>query len=118
MPLERIEPAGPVGAIGLQPRVQFHQRLWTQAIEPALRIAADVDQAGVTQHLEMSRDTRLMHADELDQVIDRALAVANGIEDASPGRLGNHVEDVESSGHVMNIRQSIYMRNRIKAAAG
>ncbi len=54
-----------------------------------------------------------MHADEPDQVVDRAFAVANGIEDASPGRLGNHIEDVQSSGHAMKVCDRVYMRKRI-----
>ena len=116
MPLERIEPVGPVGAIRLQPRVQFHQRFWAEPVQPPLRIAADLHQSGVAQHPQMSRDTRLMHPDQFDQIIDRALAVSNGIEDAPPGRFGNRVKDVESNGHAVNIRQSIYMRNRMYGA--
>ncbi len=116
VPLERVEPAGPVGAIGLQPGVQFHQRFWAQPVQPPLRIAADIDQTCVAQHPQMSRDTRLMHPDQLDQIIDRALAVPNGIEDAPPRRFGDRVEDVQSSGHPMNICQSVYMRNHMYGA--
>ena len=113
MPLERVEPARPVGTIGLQPRVQFHQRLWAEPVQPPLRIAPDLHETSVAQHPQMARDTRLMHPDALDQVSDRALAIANGIEDAPPSRLGNHVQDGEGGGHLLNIRQTIYTCNRI-----
>ena len=36
----------------------------------------------------------------VDQVVDRPLAVADRIEDPPPRRLGDHLEDVERSGHV------------------
>ena len=37
MALEGVEPAGPQGAVGLQPGVERHQRLDAQAVEPTLR---------------------------------------------------------------------------------
>lgn len=102
-----------MGAVGLEPGVQFHQRFRSEAVQPPLGIAADLHQTGVTQHLEMSRDTRLMHPDQLDKVVDRAFAVPDRIEDAPPGRFGDRDEDIASSGHPLKVRQSIYMRKRI-----
>ncbi len=118
MPLERIEAAGPLGAIGLQPRVQFHERLGPEPVQPPLRIAADLHQTGVAQHPQMPGDTRLMHPDALDQLIDRALAVANGIEDAPPGRFGNRVQNIESRGHRPNIRPNVYVCKRMYPGQG
>jgi hypothetical protein len=113
MPLERIEPTGPVGAVRLQPGVEFHERLRTESIQPPLRVSADFHQTRVAQHLQVPGDTRLMHPDSINEVIDRALAVSNSIEDATPGRFGDHVQDVKSGGHLLNIRFFIYMRNCI-----
>jgi hypothetical protein len=104
VPLERIEPVGPLDPVGLKPGVQFHERFRAEPVQPPLRISANLHKAGVAEHLEMSRDTRLMHPDELYQVIDRAFAVTNGIEDAPPGWFGDRVDDVKSSGHATNIR--------------
>lgn len=109
MPLERIQPAGPVGSIGLQPLIQFHQRLRAKPVHPPLGIATDVHQTRVAQNLQMARDTRLVHPHSVHQVTDRALAVPNRIEDPPAGRFSDHVQDVESGGHLMNIRQDIYM---------
>ena len=54
---------------------------------------------GVAQHLEVTRHAGLMHADLLDEVVHRALAVADRVEDPPPRRFGDHVEDVERGGH-------------------
>ena len=93
MPLERIKPPGPLGSIRCQPRVELHQRFRTKSIHPPLGIASDLHQPGVAQHLEVTRHTGLMHADLLDQVVHRPLACAYRVEDPSPRRFGDHVED-------------------------
>src|SRR5687767_10255115 len=97
--LERIKPAGPLRSIGLQPRIELHQRFHTKSIHPPLGIASDLHQSGIAQHLEVARHTGLVHADCFDQAVDRPLALADRIEYPSPRRLGNHLEDVERSGH-------------------
>lgn len=63
----------------------------------------------------MTRDTRLMHPDALNEVVDRALAITNGIEDAPPCWFGNRVEDLRCGRHAYNIHGYVYMRNRIGA---
>ena len=45
VPLERIEPPGPLRSIRLQPRVELHQRLGTQPVHAPLGIASDLHQA-------------------------------------------------------------------------
>lgn len=104
MTLEGIEPPGPFRSKGLKPGVKFHQRFRTKSVQPSLRIPSDLDQPGITQHLEMTRHTRLMHADPFDQIVHRALALSNRIKDPPPCRFGDHVEHLEGSGHTVIIR--------------
>ena len=86
-------------SIGLQPRIELHQRFGSESIEAPLRVTTHFDQAGIAQHLEMTRHARLMHADLVDKIAHRTLAIANRDEDAPPCRFGDHFEDVERNGH-------------------
>jgi hypothetical protein len=61
----------------------------------------------------MAGHARLVHADLLDQLADRALAIAHGVEDPPPGRFGDHVEHGKRVGHPLNIPRSIYMFKRM-----
>ena len=103
MSFERIEPSGQVRAVRLEPRVELCQRLGAEPVHATLGVAPDVDEAGVAEHLEMSGDTGLVHPDLFDEVADRALGVADRVEDPSPGGVGDHVEDGERSGHGLSI---------------
>jgi hypothetical protein len=48
--LEGVEPPGPVGPVRLEPRVELHQRFWTESVEPPLRILPDLLQPGLGSH--------------------------------------------------------------------
>lgn len=98
--LERVEAAGQLGAVGLEPLVELPKGLGAQTVEPPLAFSAHVDEAGVAQHLEMPGHAGLVHADGFDELAHRSLALANGVEDPTTGRLGDHVEDSELTGHV------------------
>ena len=102
MALEGIEATGPVDSIRLEPCVQVHERLGSQAIHTPLRISAHLHQAGVAEHLEMARHTRLMHADLDDQIGHGALTVSHRIEDAPPSRFSDRIEHIERHGHVVD----------------
>jgi hypothetical protein len=47
----------------------------------------------------MTRHTRLVHLDLVNQLVDGSLAVPDCVEDPPPSRFGDHLEDVERSGH-------------------
>jgi hypothetical protein len=95
VPLERVESRGPFRSIRLEPRVELHQRFGTESVEPPLSVTPDLHQPGVTQHLEVARHPRLVHPYLVDQLADRPLTVADGIEDPSSCRLRDHLEDRE-----------------------
>ena len=91
--LQRVEPVGPLEAVGLQPGIELHQRLRSQAIEAALGVAPHLDEAGVAQHLQVARHSGLVHPHLVDKLPDGPLAAPYRIEDATTGRLRDHVED-------------------------
>ena len=66
----------------LEPRVQLLQRLEPGAVAAALPVATYVDQPGGAQHLQVPGHAGLVHADEVDQLADRPLLFAHGVEDA------------------------------------
>ncbi len=59
-----------------------------------MRVATDLDKAGVAQHLEVPRHAGLVHADGINEFVDRTLSAPYGIEDPSASRLGDRVEDI------------------------
>jgi hypothetical protein len=109
VPFQGIEPARPFGSVGLEPGVERSQWFGAEPVEPSLGVAADLDQAGVSQHLEVAGHPGLVHADLLDQLADGLFVVANGVEDPSPGGFGDHLEDGQVAGHGTIIRYAIYV---------
>jgi hypothetical protein len=51
-----------------------------------------------------------VHPHGVDQLADGPLAVADGIEDPPPRRLGDHLQDSDLRSHALNIPDAIYMR--------
>ena len=113
MALEGVEAAGELGPVGLEPLVELPQGLGTQAVEAALGVAADLDQAGVAQHLEVPGHAGLVHADSIDELGHRTLPVPHGVEDPPASGFGDHIEDGEVAGRPVNIRYVIYTCNRM-----
>jgi DNA-binding transcriptional ArsR family regulator len=99
VPFERIKPRRPVRSIRLQPRVELHQRLRAEPVQPPLSIPPDLHQPRVAQHSEVTRHTWLMHPDLLDQLTDRLLAAADGIKDSPPCRFSDHLENSDFCWH-------------------
>jgi hypothetical protein len=111
--LERVETAGQLGAVGLEPLVELPEGLDADAVEPALRIAADLDEARLAQHLQVPGHARLVHPDRVDDLRHGTLASPYSVEDPTPGRFCDHIEDRELSGHVLNIHDNVYMYKRM-----
>ena len=109
MALEGVETARQLGTVRLEPFVEFSKWLGAQAVQPTLRIATDLDETRLAQHLEVSRHARLMDTDRIDEFRDRTLAVPHHIEDPTTSRLGDHMQDVEVTGHPQSIHIDTYM---------
>lgn len=118
MPFERIEAAGQLSAVRLEPLVKFSQGFGAQAVEPTLRVATDLDEARIAQHLQVPRHTGLVHTDGINEFRDRTLPAPHGIEDPSASRLGDHVKNSKVGGHRANIHPHVYMCERFLGKTG
>src|SRR5438105_3876935 len=92
MRLERVEAVGPECAIRGEPLVELAQRARFEAVEAALRLAADGHQARLAKDPQMLRHRRLAEPEIRDELADRALARSEQVEDPAPVRLGERVE--------------------------
>src|SRR5688572_24805324 len=81
MSFECVEAVRPERAVGLKPRVDLGQRLRAQRVQALLALAADVDEPGLAQHLQVLGDAGLAERQALDDVADGALADAQQVED-------------------------------------
>jgi hypothetical protein len=73
-----------------QPRVELRQRLGPDPVQAALGVRADDHETRISQDPEMLGHRRLAECELPDQLAHRALAVAQQVEDATAGRLGQH----------------------------
>ena len=58
-----------------EPLVDLGERLGTQAVDPKLRLLADLDQARLTQHPQVPGDSRAGDRQQLGQLTHRGGAV-------------------------------------------
>ena len=87
-------------SIRCEPGVQLGEWLGAQAVDPPLSVGADIHEAGVAQHAQVSGDAGLMHAGEANEFTDRAVLFSNVVKDATPRRFGDRIEHLKSSGHM------------------
>ena len=93
MQFKGVETMGPFSPVRLQPVVEFLQGLRAEAVEPALRLPPDLDEACVAKHLQVPRDAGLVHPDDYHEVTHRPFTAANCVEDASPGGFGDRFKN-------------------------
>jgi hypothetical protein len=65
-----------------------------EAVDTLPALAADPDEADLTQDPQVLGDLRLRDADPLDQVRDRPLTAGEQVQDLPPAGLGHRVERV------------------------
>src|SRR5919109_2542255 len=110
---EGIQATGPELAIRAQPAIDLRQGLGLQPVPAALGIAADLDQSSLAQRPQMLADAGLTQADLLHQLADRALSLAQQVENAAPHWLG---DQLERGCHTRaNITKELYNCQGIKA---
>jgi uncharacterized HhH-GPD family protein len=116
--LEGVEAPGQLGAVRLEPGVELPQGLDAEAVEATLGVAADLDEAGVAQHLEVAGHPGLVHPEGVDQLTHRALAAPHGIEDPAARRFGDHLEDVALAlHHLQHTTSHIYVQAHVRVRA-
>jgi len=92
MAFESIEVRGPQLPVRLQPVVELGKWLGTDAVQPALRVGAYVDEPGVLQHAQVLRHRGLAETQALHEIADRPLSVAQELEDLQPAGLPERLE--------------------------
>jgi hypothetical protein len=85
---ERVEAAGPVRAIRLEPSVQLGERVDPEPIPALLALGPDRDEPGLPKDFQMLRDAGLAEPEVVDQLTDGALALPQEIEDLAAVWLG------------------------------
>jgi hypothetical protein len=85
---EGVQALGPVGPVGLDPRVHLGKRLGAQRVEAPLAVGPDVNEAGAAQHLEVLGNPGLAEIEAFDEVAHRPLAAAQQVEDLAAVGLG------------------------------
>src|SRR5438309_8660109 len=83
MTFKVIESVAPGSSVRLQPGIDGFQRLGADAVEPTLRVGADVDQPSLAQDAQMLGDGRLAEVQLANQVANGPLAEAQQIENAA-----------------------------------
>ncbi len=99
MLFEGVESTGPVRSIRFKPCIQLGERLGSQPVNPPLSVDPRFDKSCVAQNPEMPRDTRLVHAGQLDKLTHRPVFVSHEIEDAPTRGFRDHLENVQGSWH-------------------
>ena len=92
MGFELVEAPLPHLSIGLEPLVELHQGFGPKAVETALAVHTDRDEAGVSQHPKVLRHCGLTDLEAGDQGIHRPFAGPQLVEDLAPARLGEDLD--------------------------
>ncbi len=96
MAFKVVEPVCPQPPIGLQPVIEFAQRLGSNPIEPSLRVDSDLNKSRLAEHPQMLGDGRLAQFEGADQRAYRLLGPAKQAKDVAAVWFG---EDVQSKAH-------------------
>src|SRR5437016_381327 len=74
--------------------MQWTYRLRVRAIELVASVAAHVHQSNITQHPQVLRDRGLRQLESDHDLLDRAFAGGQVLEDLAPARLSDRVERI------------------------
>ncbi len=89
MILEGVEVVGPIAAVAVEPGVDLGEAVAAQRVDAALRVGADLDEAGFAEHAEMAGDGGLGERGEgVDQLARGDGAAGQLVENGAPGGVG------------------------------
>src|SRR5205807_9313184 len=97
-----VETPFPDGSVCGDELRQLLERLRAQRVQTPPAFRPDDYEVGFLEDRQLPRDAGLADVDDLDQLVDRALAAAQRVDDAAPGRVG---QDPEHIGHADIILQ-------------
>src|SRR6266542_36635 len=105
-----VEPRLPDSAVALHELVQLPERLRAQGVQPAPPLGPHDHEVRVLQDGQLPRHPRLPDIHHTDQLVHRALAGAERLDDAAAGRVG---QDLEGVGHARYITSATYVVSTI-----
>ena len=90
--MKGVEPALPEHAVLREPLVHLDERLRTEAVDPALRFLAYVDQSGIPQHPQVPGHPRASDRKSLGQLSCTRRVVAENLENRAPALVCQRVQ--------------------------
>src|SRR5215207_7064310 len=109
---EGVETVRPEAPVRLEPLIDLGQGLGSDAVDAALGVGADGDEAGVPQHPEVLGDSGLAQLQALPQLPHRALPRQQQIQDPPSGGLGEDLEGGRGHGAQYNRKAICQTRYR------
>src|SRR3954454_1884613 len=113
--MKGVEPALPEHAVLREPLVHLDERLRTEAVDPALRLRAYVDQPGLPQHPQMPRHARTGDRDRLRQLPRARRVIAQDLQHRSPALVR---QGVQHRIHTPNVTDRVRIRKVTYAPSG
>src|SRR5262245_32121142 len=100
--MKGVEPALPEHAVLREPLVHLHERLRTEAVDPALRVLAYVDQAGLSQHSQVPGHARTGDREHLGELPGAGRMVAQDLQDRAAALVRQRVQHRIHAANVTN----------------
>jgi hypothetical protein len=92
--VEAIESAVPDAFEVADPRVDGLERVTVDAVPTVTSVHAHEHETDRSQHAEVLGHLRLAEAEPVDELADRGLSGAQGVEEVAPARFGHGVEGI------------------------
>src|ERR1041385_4588066 len=89
-----VQPWLPDRSVGGGELRQLLEGLWPERVEPPAPVRPDGHEIRVLQDGELPRDTGLADVDGLDELADRALPAPQHLDDTTPGRIRQDLENI------------------------
>src|SRR2546429_8388124 len=110
--VQALKVALPETPVCLQPHFKLLERRWTQCINSALSVHADVHQSSVAEHSQMFGNLRLAQMQPMDHFSDRPRSVPQQFDDLKTVRLPQRFQSL-NHGEYQYALTSIFFPNHI-----
>src|SRR5262249_54546123 len=105
--VQGVQPLFPQGPVAAQPFIDLGERLRAEAVDPPLRLLADLDQSSFPQHPQVSRYPRRGDRQQRRQLAGGGRATSQGVQHGPPALVRQCPQD---SFHSVNVPR--WLRNR------